>query len=543
MEKTGLDMYVFRDGRKEFTGGELRNRLANAFARLRSNVSRDAELRALIAAGEFECALRDCADADARWSSSAETAERITDIAAEMLVRGGCQNLRSVEEALSRLDVPATLSISVLEGFAYYALHPKKFLDVLRNQEFARETAVVGIRSIGAPLSAVVAAALGGSERITVRPNGHPYDRAMEPDSRIQKFIERHRNHEFIVVDEGPGLSGSSFLAVAETLERSGIATSRITMIGSRNPDPSQLKSARAAERWPRFRFIATDEEPVVPVGIGESIGGGYWRRIFLEDFENQPASWTQLEMSKYLSADRRAFYKFEGFGHFGEEIGERSRTLERFGFGPKYLGNEDGFGKYEVLDGRLLGAEDLSNEVLQTMARYCAMRGREMSTVNREKSRLPEMLAWNWQCEFGEELPKQSLEVQRLVTADARMMPHEWISTGGILMKLDGASHGDDHFFPGPCDIAWDVAGAIVEWNMNRQAREYFIDAYVRESGDNIRARLKPYLLAYATLRMGWSKMAAHASVGEFDEQLLQRDYLRYRAACERLREVAAAA
>lgn len=536
-------MYVFRDGRKEFTGGELRNRLANAFARLRSNVSRDAELRALIAAGEFECALRDCADADTRWNSSAEIAERITDIAAEMFVHGSSRGLNTAEEALSKLEVPTALSISVLEGFAYYALHPKKFLDVLRNQTFERGAAVVGIRSIGAPLSAVVAASLGGAERITVRPNGHPYDRAMEPDSRFQKFIERHRNHEFIVVDEGPGLSGSSFLAVAETLERNGIPARQITMIGSRNPDPSQLKSAKAAERWPRFRFIATDEEPVVPDGIGESIGGGYWRRIFLEDFENQPASWTQLEMSKYLSVDRRVFYKFEGFGHFGEEIGERSRMLERFGFGPKYLGNEDGFGKYEVIHGSLLSATDLSAEVLQTLARYCAMRGREMSAVSREQSRLPEMLAWNWKCEFGEELPKQSLEVERLVTADARMQPHEWISADGRLMKLDGASHGDDHFFPGPCDIAWDLAGVIVEWNMDRRAAEFFQDAYIRESGDNVRRRLKPYLLAYATFRMGWSKMAAHASVGEFDEQLLQRDYLRYRTVCERLREVAAAA
>jgi hypothetical protein len=247
--------------------------------------------------------------------------------------------------------------------------------------------------------------------------------------------------------------------------------------------------------------------------------------------------------MSKYLSKDRKHFYKFEGFGHFGEEIGERAKMLECYGFGPRYLGNEAGFGKYEVLNGELLRQRDISVNVLERMARYCAMRGREMVTTSREDSRLPEMLAWNWKCEFGEELPTQPLEVARLVTADARMLPHEWIACEGRLLKLDANSHGDDHFFPGPCDIAWDVAGAIVEWDMDRNAREYFIAAYIRESGDRVCSRLDAYLLAYATFRMGWSKMAAHASTGEFDQQLLERDYLRYREVCSMLREAAAAA
>jgi hypothetical protein len=247
--------------------------------------------------------------------------------------------------------------------------------------------------------------------------------------------------------------------------------------------------------------------------------------------------------MSKYLSKDRKHFYKFEGFGHFGEEIGERAKILQRSGFGPRYLGNETGFGKYEVLNGELLRQRDISAHVLDTMARYCAMRGREMGATSHEDSRLPEMLAWNWKCEFGEELPTQALEVERLVTADARMQPHEWIACEGRLLKLDANSHGDDHFFPGPCDIAWDVAGAIVEWDMDRQAMEYFIDSYIRESGDRVRSRLCAYLLAYSTFRMGWSKMAAHASAGEFDQQLLERDYLRYREACSTLRRTAAAA
>ena len=314
-------------------------------------------------------------------------------------------------------------------------------------------------------------------------------------------------------------------------------------MMGSRAPDPSQLRTANAVERWPKFRFLAIAEEPVLPIGADEAIGGGLWRRVFLTDFEDQPASWTQLERSKYLSRDRKTFYKFEGYGHFGAEIGQRARVLEQTGFGPRYLGSEDGFSKYEVVGGSLLHQRDLSTDVLKTMARYCAMRADNFLVKPREESKLQEMLAWNWKCEFQEELPRHSLEVERLVIADGRLLPHEWIASGGRLLKLDGCSHGDDHFFPGPCDIAWDIAGAIVEWGMDRHTSEYFVDAYVRESGDQIRRRLYPYLVAYATFRMAWSKMAAHASEGEFDQQLLERDYQRYRAICKTLKDVAVAA
>jgi orotate phosphoribosyltransferase-like protein len=543
MLKTGLDMYVFRDGRKSFTGRELLDRLAKALACLSVAGDRDCVLRALIAGGELECALRDVADVQPEWKDSAQAAERLTTIAAEMFVRNNRRGVAEAKRIVAGMELPRTLAVSVPEGFAYYALHPQKFVDVIRNRSLGSKSAVIGIRSIGAPLSAVVAAAIGDAKRITVRPAGHPYERGLEITETFRAFVARHRDEEFVIVDEGPGLSGSSFLAVAEALERSGVAASQITMLGSRKPDIPELRTPNASERWPRYRFVPTDAEPVLPEGAGQSIGGGWWRRLFLPDFKDQPASWTQLEMSKYLSRDRKCFYKFEGFGHFGEEIGDRAKLLERFGFGPRYLGNEDGFGKYELINGELLRQQDVSRSVLDTMALYCAMRGRELIATSREESRLPQMLAWNWKCEFGEELPTQNLEVVRLVTADARMLPHEWIASDGRFLKLDANSHGDDHFFPGPCDIAWDLAGAIVEWDMELDAREHFIDAYIRESGDLVRPRLGAYLLAYATFRMGWSKMAAHASAGEFDQQLLDRDYQRYRHVCSRLREVAAAA
>jgi hypothetical protein len=155
-------------------------------------------------------------------------------------------------------------------------------------------------------------------------------------------------------------------------------------------------------------------------------------------------------------------------------------------------------------------------------------------------------MLRWNWQLEFGEELsPEESrLHAARVVICDGRMMPHEWLrADSGDLLKLDAVSHGDNHFFPGPCDIAWDVAGAIVEWDLVGEMRESFIGDYERRSGDLVRQRLAPYLLAYSAFHLGWCRMAALAMQGEYDEALLERDYRRYRTVAMGLRPMAKAA
>ena len=75
------------------------------------------------------------------------------------------------------------------------------------------------------------------------------------------------------------------------------------------------------------------------------------------------------------------------------------------------------------------------------------------------------------------------------------------------------------------------------MEWELDGAMRERFVDCYEALSGDVIRERLAPYLLAYTMFCLGWSRMAAAAMEGEYDEELLQRDARRYRAHALRLR------
>jgi hypothetical protein len=112
-------------------------------------------------------------------------------------------------------------------------------------------------------------------------------------------------------------------------------------------------------------------------------------------------------------------------------------------------------------------------------------------------------------------DLPVQ-LRVEHAVIADGRMQPHEWLLTGDRrLLKTDSGSHGDDHFFPGPTDIAWDLAGAIVEWRLDEQEAKAFLDLYFRASGDNAHDRIGSFITAYAVFRCAYCMMAANAMQG----------------------------
>jgi hypothetical protein len=529
MENSGWNMYVFRDGRRTVSGESVRATLLDALREFRNQSNEDNCVAALIASGELECALVD------GKAESAALACAITSELARAFVSGAeCDP--ALMERVKAIRVPGKVQIAVAEGFAYYALHPRKLVDLVERLEVSQSARVVGLRSIGTTLSAVVEAALRRKgievERITVRPTGHPYERQLELSEVEQDWLKSGGEEALVVVvDEGPGISGSSFLATAEAVEQAGIDTVRIVMLGSREPDVDFLRAPRAAERWRRFRFVAVANEPVLAEGAREEIGGGLWRRVVLKEFETQPACWPQLESSKYLDVERRCFFKFHGYGYYGKKIEKRARKLAEAGFSPKLLGMARGFGRYEFQGGRVLTLSDLSSSFLQRMAKYCAFRKAEFSTQE-HPNEIEAMANWNWECEFGERLPRLvELPTEYLVIADGRMMPHEWLLTeDGRVLKVDAVSHGDDHFFPGQCDIAWDVAGAIVEWRMDQAQTAEFVDQYRLLAGDDVRARLPEYELAYAIFRMAWSKMAAQASAGQFDEALLMRDYERYR-------------
>lgn len=531
--------YIFRDGKSTVSGPALLNDLCGGLLACDSSPSPTALTDLLLRAGEMECALR---DSD---SSQAFAMEDITDVIAASFVSNAPLRATELLPRVRTIVVPEEMRVAPPEGFAYYSLHPLDFADLVRHAPSrSPAAAIVGIRSIGTTLSAIVKAALladgRDAQRTTVRPGGHPYDRrtGFSPEQRPWIDAMLVRNADFLVVDEGPGMSGSSFLSVADALEEAGVSRAKIAFLGSRVPDPMALTAPNAAERWQSFAAHYTQPIRHLPARAKHYIAGGIWRARAFASEDEWPASWRQMERLKFLSDDGSLLYRFEGFGRFGEAVYQRAVRIAGGGFGPMPRPRDQGFGVYPLINGRYLSALDATPPTLSRLADYCAYRAREVAAKIAHNPELEGMLRFNAHEDFGVELPPNlsSLPIERPVIADGRMLPYKWISTGETLLKIDAATHGDDHFFPGPTDIAWDLAGAIVEWDLGRDATTYLVNHYRERSGDNPARRLPAYLLAYSIFRTAYCKMAAAASQGTPECDRFLRDLIRYRRRAQTL-------
>src|SRR5262249_47707296 len=162
-----------------------------------------------------------------------------------------------------------------------------------------------------------------------------------------------------------------------------------------------------------------------------------------------------------HVSCDGKYFLKFEGFGRYGQMARQHAGILAEASFSPPLLGSDNGFARYEFVDGRPLAKWDLSAELLARMAAYCAFRVQHFPAPGASVESLHEMMHVNVATEFGFAAPLPSLPLERPVYPDCRMLPHEWrLTRDGQILKTDAVGHAEGHQLPGPADIAWDLAG-----------------------------------------------------------------------------------
>lgn len=516
------NLIVFRDHKKQVPAKTFAGTLERAVEGIHISDTASA-LDALVLAGQLESALQ-----DSDWPV-APASSLLTDALAEYSL-----GVASLEEIHSRLHkilgyLPDLLSVSEPEGFSYYALHPLDFADIIESISVTSYVAIIGIRSIGTTLSAVAMAKLRGNHtpasRISVRPNGHPYDRKTSFNSSQIEWIDRHRsrNATFLLLDEGPGLSGSSFLSVAEALVQQSVAPDRIKMIGTRNCDPSQLCAVGARKRWEKFSWHRVNSRIGRRFSDHIPLSGGAWRGVFVEASEGWPASWREMESLRFLASDRRHIFKFEGLGGMGKAATDRAEAICKAGFGPAVTRIGEGMNAYAFIQGRPLSASDMSSGLLERLARYCAYRATEFVISGDRGSQLQEMVEFNLQQETGVQLslPDGCLQSRVSIITDGKMQPHKWVaSVLGDVFKIDGVRHGDDHFLPGPADIAWDLAGAIVEWNMTDATAQYLLERFRSHCGSSTPEHLHYFVLAYIVFRLAYCRMAL-AATGESEEKL----------------------
>lgn len=470
-----------------------------------------------------------------------------------------------------------SIACKVPEGFAFYTLYPEQYIAAARQwldtqvdadtDSTAHTALVIGIRSIGTSLSAIVGETLRtagwAASRRTIRPSGHPFERQAEiPDDALPGITHA------LIVDEGPGMSGSSMASVAESLHRAGLERSRITFLPGHGGEPGCAASEEVRRWWretPRYvvplpemrwdgRTLPEELAARTPVVCGtsepveriEDMSGGLWRQFVFPDSAEWPAVCAPFERTRYRavlqSSGASVLWKFAGLnvGPDGKDAAaamqERMGWLAEKGWTIPSLGSHRGFVAMTWVAGMPLTHSDADPELFLAIGRYIAeAAGPVLTRAEQEVSlaRLREMLYRNTGEALGEEAAVRTRQwgnsaavvVGELTASygDGRMAPHEWRRTpDGRLLKLDCAGHEYDHTMVGRQPLAWDIAGAMVEWGVDEEDAARPLIEGVRRAGMPVplSETLTFYRMAYAAFRMGQCLLCADMTPHDPDEQ-----------------------
>ena len=417
-------------------------------------------------------------------------------------------------------DLPGQVEIRLPEGYAFYALRPEAYALAARQLKLNGEPRVIGLRSIGTGLACMTAAALNAAPPVTLRPVNDPFGRQPCIDDELAINLLVGDPH-LVIVDEGPGLSGSSFGGVADWLDERGVPTERIAFLpGHSNPLGPQA-SARHRERWSGAqRPVVGLDEP--PTGEIEAIVGplsaplldlssGRWRPLWCASENDWPAIDPTWERRKFLaqSTAGKWLVKWAGLGAIGERKLALARQLTPW------------ISQVAGLTGGWLISHWHDDAVptrpsMGELTAYLELRasitaagpGATLDTLaTMVRRNVPAFSNW---------APDLRTLDPRPVCTDNRMAAQEWLRLpSGQLLKADALDHHQSHDLVGCQDIAWDVAGAITELDLGRDEAEQ-LRAALEVPPD----LLAFTLIAYRAFRIGAHRMSA-ASLDHWpDEQ-----------------------
>ncbi len=463
-------------------------------------------------------------------------------------------------EAVARLPLPPYITIHQPEGFAFYGLYPEHYFQAaaaspLWQRAPGANVLVIGIRSIGTALGGAVGGALrahGANVRlITVRPTGHPFARSLPADAGLTQLLAQWQPTAYAIVDEGPGLSGSSFAAVGQALLDLGVAAQAIHFFPAHGHGPGNEAGAAARAVWDVVRICLPPTDGDLPFSL--PTWPTAWRDL-RRPLAQRPG-WGALppfERPTQLIATPHAvpttLLSFAGLGTYGETAHVRAVATAQAGYALAPSGWSHGWLATPWTDRPPLTAAAFSSNAIQQLASYLAHASAiysEPGAAGATLDTLLEMLYWNaWEA-LGEEaaeatrryadpLWRAGLADAPLLTPPPGLRPDEWqMDAAGRLQLILPLGRRHSHPLPALADPAWALAAVVADFAFDPATEAAFYTAYVAAGGSlPSPARRRFYRPAYAAFAAGRSKLEAAAG----------GDWAAYGAACDRLRQLLAA-
>lgn len=397
------------------------------------------------------------------------------------------------------------------EGFHFYALYPEQYIESAvawaNAQGRCRRPAVIGIRSIGTTLSAVVWATLihNGLEpiRVTARPSGPPFGRRV-------RLPLLHRDAA-LVVDEGPGLSGSSMASVADALTAQGVKN--IAFLpghpngpGIQSSDPikrcwlatPQYVTALESIRWKNRslrELIIESSKCGGAVSECLDFSAGQWRKYVYPVRNQWPPVCQQFEKMKFLvrfDNGKAWLWKFTGL------------TAQRQS---PCLIKCHGFSAYEWIEGT---RADLRTCPRQRLLGSLVSTARPLPEPRAALQRLKRIVGVNVMELLGPGAAAKALALCPKIPppyprgVDGRIAFHDWIILqDGQVANPNAAT--EDHTAPGAQPMVWDLAAMAIEWKW-----PLLQPCHLPGLPPVPRKLLLFYMVAYLAWRVGLSRFAA---------------------------------
>jgi hypothetical protein len=329
---------------------------------------------------------------------------------------------------------------------------------------------------------------------------------------------------------------------VASWLRARHVPLDRIAFLPSHPAGPGPDARPRDRRLWSSAQRIAADlgarlprllagwaRERLGPLeGPLIDISGGAWRKRVYPDETTWPAVIPGQERRKYLAQAGGSTWllKFAGLSAEGRKRLACARTLHAAGLVPEPRGLVHGFliERWQSERSPLAaGAKPLAE-----IARYLGARARLLPAGEGSGADLAQLFALvsrnsllalgadaasaleRWKARLG---PLEA-RVHRVAT-DNRLDRHEWLHRAGErLLKADAVDHHSGHDLVGCQDIAWDVAGAAVEFDLDPPAAAALAAAVGHAAGREVDPELHEFFtLVYLAFRLGQVKLAAESA------------------------------